>query len=207
MNDRSGTRDGLIDEALGALTQGAPAADVRRRVLARIAAADGTSPGRHIEVFSWRARPVRAATVLVAAVIALTGTLIVSGLIGRSPGATTETAAVSSPVSPVSHGSAASDSRTPVVEHATTVNAAERRRPSTAPIPRDSPAAPPAAALDEATPIQTGGIVPLPDPQPIADRPIEITPLVIQPVANREIHIPLIETSRPLTGPGQSDKR
>ncbi len=66
---------------------------------------------------------------------------------------------------------------------------------------------PPAPPDEDAHPGEMIKIDPLPSPSPIADRPIEIAPLDIQPIADREIQIPLIESNRPKTGPAQSDKR
>jgi hypothetical protein len=82
-----------------------------------------------------------------------------------------------------------------------------RPLPNQAPILRDVPGLSAAAVHEETDPDAGGGIVPLSAPKPIADSPIEITPLVIQPVVNREIQIPLIETDRSQKGPGQTDKR
>jgi hypothetical protein len=220
MSEHSSKLDGVIDDALRELTGGAPADGLRRRVLDQIAAETGPGRRRRLGVVNWLAHPFRLATVVVLAVIALTSALSVSRFVqpkptaavdaGRisHPGAPAEgTAAVSRPLAPSEIAASLANTRVPIARPATMVTATRPPLRGPASIPRAATAPPPTTA-DEGTIQDTvAGIVPLPDPNPIASRPIEIAPLVIQPVANREIHIPSIETGGPQKGPGQTDKR
>jgi hypothetical protein len=220
MSEHSSRLDGVIDEALREFTDGAPADGLRRRVLAQIAAETGAGRRRRFGVVNWLARPLPLATVVGLAVIALTSALSVSRFVQPKPTPAVDagrishpwapaegTAAVSRPLAPSESAASLASRRVPIARPATIVAATRPPLRGPASIPRAATAPPPTTADEGTMPDAVVGIVPLPDPNPIASRPIEIAPLVIQPVANREIHIPSIETGGPQKRPGQIDKR
>jgi hypothetical protein len=205
MSDEGSKLDGVIDAALRALTSGVPSDGLRGRVMARVA--DGAEPasGNSFGVFGWRAHPLRWATVVALAVVALTSTLLVSRLVQSGPKRPDGTAPVAALVAPAPSQTGSAAQHVPILTPAAVVDATPRALPIPAQIARKTVLPTPAATNDDAPSDAVVGIVPLAEPNPIADRPIEITPLAIRPVSNREIQIRLIETDRYQKGPGQTD--
>ncbi len=198
--------NGVIDEALQRLTSGAPSQGLRRRVLARIWAAE-PAPSRLVRLAGPRAHPLGWAAIVALAAVALAGSLLLSRFPQPRHEGTGGTVTAALHVSPPLHATEVAIPPAGAVESVTSSGVATRRLPKPVLIPDESVTPPPAANDEEAHPGETIRIDPLPIPIPIADRPIEIEPLGIQPIANREIQIPLIESNRPRTGPGQPDKR
>ena len=203
MSKDPGKLDGVIDDALGALTSGTPRDGLRARVLARVAVSDPGAPAHRRVLPFWRAHPTGVAAVAALVVLALTAALVVPRAFMRKQERPPESA--SETARPVATALAAPrPPESPVAIPAGTGAASrfERHR-ATAPLSLDMAAQ--VTAADEPEPDALMRIIPIPDPAPIADRPIEIAPLAIQPVVNREIQIPLIEPDRPQKGPGQTD--
>ena len=207
MNSDSDRLDGVIDEALCALTSGEPAEGLGGRVLEQVDTEAEPAWRGYRRVSSLRASSLRWATVVALAVVALASSLVVSRFVHPRPKDTRQTAALTTRPAPFPRADVVANAPAPGTVSAPMVNRTPRPLPNQAQIPRDVPGLSPAAVHEETDPDAGGGIVPLSAPKPIADRPIEITPLVIQPVVNREIQIPLIETDRSQKGPGQTDKR
>ena len=198
--------DGVIDEALREMIAGTPRDGLPVRVLARIADVGEPAPAHGPGVSFWLGHPIRLAVAATLALVGLAAVLATPRVFQPRPAQPLETASAAAPAGNAAPAIAAAAPPVPAPAVTASAGAAirfERRLvPASASVETLRN-----ATVEEPDPSTLVRIVPLPDPIPIADRPIEIAPLVIQPVVNREIQIPLIETDRPQKGPGQTDKR
>ena len=219
MSDHTDTLDGVIDETLREMTAGSPRQGVRVRVLARIDGASAPEPATPL----WLGGRLRLAALqdplAVLAIIGIVAALAVPQLLRRSQApprpaqqlATNPTSESRSPLVAAVGGSTAARSGAgtavrparSIVPSPKVETARARLNASTRDANRVSGGWSASPAVDADTEAADAIIAPLGDPIPITDRPIDITSLVITPIATRAIEIPLIEDRWPSKGPGQ----
>lgn len=183
--------DGLIDEALESLTSGRPRTGFRGRVLARLAESPRpASVGRA----GWRLRPFQLAAAGVVLACGLAAALIVPVLFPADGPVPTEseTAASPSAVAPQPAVAASREAKVPGEMQAAelTPPPQARRRPA---VRRAVDAVQALSVGDDSGTVAWASIDPLPDPTPVVNSAIEISPVEIQPLVIPEIQVPSLE--------------
>ena len=184
----------LIDEALRNLTAGAPRDGFRGRVMARIAATPEVSPVRFIEILGWRARPFQLAAAGAVAALGLIAILVAPSILqpgGPKPGGTTTAA---NP--PAAAPKAATAPRPGAVVQ---LQAAARPAPlmtRRAGVQRAADTTQARAADEETGTITRVHVSPLPDPDPIANKAIDIKSVQIEELTIPEIQVRPLDADR-----------
>jgi hypothetical protein len=189
--------DRLIDEALRDLTTGAPHEGFRGRVMARIAATPEVSPVRFIVILGWRARPFQLAAAGAAAALGLIAILVAPSMLlrgGPKPGETTT--AANPPAAAPQVPKAA-----PAPRPGAVVQLQEAARPSPlrtrrTVVQRAADTTQARAADEEPGPITRVHVNPLPDPDPIANKAIEIKSVQIEELTIPEIQVRPLDADR-----------
>jgi hypothetical protein len=203
VSNEPGKQDRLIDEALQDLTAGAPRDGFRRRVMARITASPEPMRVRFIEILGWRVRPAHLAAAGALAMCVLVAALVVPSLLrrgGPSP-AQTQTAGNPPVVSPQVTAAASAPG---AIVRLQAVNVPSPSRPRRATVPRAAGTAETPAADDASSAVQWVTVDPLPNPDPIVHRAIEIRPVEIEPLVIPEIQVPSLEAIGTVRSPGPS---
>jgi hypothetical protein len=196
MGDAGPRIDALIDEALRDLTAGTPRDGLRGRVLARIAATSEPQRRGDVVVLGWRVQRFQLATAGALAALGLAALFLLPSLVhrgGLNPAETTTAAhAPSSPAAePASQGLHSDAERQTQV-----ARVAVREQPRRSAIQRSADTLQARAADEEPSAITRVKVAPLPDPDPIVNRAIEIKPVEIEELAIPEIQVRPLDAGR-----------
>jgi hypothetical protein len=189
--------DRLIDEALQDLTAGAPRDGFRGRVMARIAATPDVSPVRVIEILGWRARPFQLAAAGAVAALGLIAILVAPSMLqrgGPKPGETT--IAANPPAAAPQVPKAAPVPRPGAVVQLQAAATPSPLRTRRAAVQRAADTTQARAADEETGTITRVHVSPLPEPDPIANKAIDIKSVQIEELTIPEIQVRPLDADR-----------
>lgn len=186
--------DALIDETLQDLTAGAPREGFRGRVLARIVAPPEPASIPGFEIFGWRVRAIQFATVGTLAAVALVALFVVPSLLHRGGSKPAETTVATLERTPPAIRQEPKVVPSAAAQEPGAASQPAQPRPRRPAIERAADSLQARAADEEPSTIARVKVNPLPDPDPIVNKAIDIKPVQIE-----ELTIPEIQV-RPLDG-------